>query len=160
VHRRWRGLSPQFCSIKLTQEAIAAVPQTANLNGACLETLAGWEGDYLVSLDRGISLAPRFKNQDEVALLVRNALREENCPANGHMIVAVLALPSIPSDQFIAFNFDCFDARQSVKKGDAIVGVFQTSARTLPVKAVRAWLANIATSRFDSVAGVACRSFQ
>jgi hypothetical protein len=148
-----------------TPRAIAT-PETdpsdlANLNGGCLETLAGWRGDFREELGGALALAYRERSGERLFLLAKPSRARGACGAvAGHVIVATLRLPPLASHQWFAVNLDCHDPTGRVKKGDAIIGVFdKRNDRILPDPADRAWRVDSLNFRFEAVTGVACDSF-
>ncbi len=131
------------------------------LNGACIETLTGWKGDFLEDLGVGLALAYRQTPGRKAFVLLQTARPDGACGVEpGHVIVATLLLPPLPAHQWFAVNLDCHDPTGRVKKGDAVVAIFdKENARMIPTPAEQAWRVDPASRVFQAVPGVACDSF-
>ena len=154
------GFFISFSLAPMVPPTEARTMQVTNLEGACLETLTDWQGEFQEDIGRGITLAFRWNGTRQVYLLARDTVLDQGCPATkGHTIISTLFLPPIRNDQLFGVEYDCFNLNGRVKKGDPLIGIFNRGSRTIPSKAERAWLVDLATNSFESVRDAACNSF-
>jgi hypothetical protein len=127
-----------------------------DLIGMSLDELPSqFRSDYELPLKAGLGMTSGRQGDRHFVLLFT---RKRRGKAISKKIVSVLEIPHYDEkDEWWGFNFDCDSPGGEVRRGDAVVAIFEGRGYA---PARLGWKVNVRAKTFEPVAGIRCYTFE